>query len=333
MTGWRKWKAVGPILLALGFAITAWGWMGFRSRRAEERAYQLRLSRWGGRSQELPRYSPSLQRVRKLLGDEIYFGLTGSDGRFVGNHRASPLGDATKAQLAELLERQPIQQAWVAGSKDLDDDWIAGLGDRGVVVMLALDATGVTDRSAAAIAGMTNLAGLGLVDTAISDAAVDRIRRLPNLHHFYVGGPNVRAIRLVDHRLLDDQGRPATRTQGRLRLEGRVEIAGLAGEPGNVRVMVRSEGDRPPWESFPYGWGARVGDVGMLDPVSPGVYSFRVDILGIPPGRSTVDVWIDHQAAPGPKIVHYRLEPFEVDLADSRSTEAAGPSSPAGRGP
>jgi hypothetical protein len=155
--------------------VTAWGWLGFRSRQAEEVAYQLRLSRWGGRSQELPRNSASLYRFRKFVGDEIYFGLTGSDGRIVGNDRVAHLdGDATREQLDELLERQPIRTALVAGSKHLGDDWLAGLEEPGAMLALALDGTAITDRSADFLVKMKNLSSLSLVDTAISDVAIAR---------------------------------------------------------------------------------------------------------------------------------------------------------------
>ena len=329
MSRGRKIKWVGLAFLAGAVGLAGWGWWGLRSRRLDDVAYQARLARWGGRSQDLPKYSGSLQWMRRNLGDELYFGLTGSDGRIVGNNRSGAIrSDTSKAELAELLEVQPIREALLAGAGQVDDDWVMGLRHPEAMLLLSVDGTSVADRSAPMIARMSALIDLGMVGTAVSDAAVDRIRRLPKLDHFYVGGPNIRAIRLVDPRVVDLQGAPAVRSGEVLRVEGKVEIRGLEGEPGNVRVMVRPEGFQPPWVSFPCGWDARIAGVGMLEPRSPGVYSFAVDVASIPPGSSEVQVWVDHRHAPGPKVVFYRLQPFQVMLAPPEPGRAGGPEPP-----
>ncbi len=333
MLGGRKWRRAGLLLLALGMLAAAWGWLGLHSRWAHEDDFQRRIARWGGRSRELPGVVHPLFRyrnqIRRYAGDRVFLMLTGSSDRVVGNSGPPDTTtdwrpNATPAQLAELLEAQPIKAAWLAGSKNLGDDWLAGIKEPGTMSALALDGSEVTDRSTEVIVKMHNLASLSLVDTAISDAAVFRLCRLPKLNGFSVGGPNIRSIRLVDHRLLDDSGAPAAHAEGKLRLEGLVEIAGLPGATHNVRVIIRREGNSALPESFPE------QELSSIELESPWSWRFRVDLAGIPPGRSSVEVWIDHQPGLCTPVVQYRMQPFAIELADPDPTQTEGPS-PSGR--
>ena len=318
MDGSRKLRVVGLLALALGLVIAAWGWLGLGSPWAREEAYQQRLALWGGRSRALPSESHPLARYRdpilKYLGKGVYLALIESPNRVVGNgdghHTTADWANATPAQLAELLERQPIRTAWLSGSKHLGDDWLAGLKEPGTISSLTLDGTAITDRSAEVFVKMKNLSGLSLVDTAISDVAVARFCRLPKLDSLDVGGPNIRSIRLLDHRLLDDSGAPAARAEGNLRLEGLVEITGLPGSTHNVRVIIRREGDLTRSEIFPK------QDLSLIELESPWSWRFRVDLAGLPPGRSNVEVWIDHQLGLCTPVIHYRMQPFAIELTD-----------------
>src|SRR5947208_448411 len=125
---------------------------------------------------------------------------------------------------------------------------------------------------------MVNLSDLGLVGTALSDAAVDRLLKLPKLNTLSVGGPNIRAIRLLDALVVDDEGRPASVAGRPSFVRGRIAISALPGSPGAVRVMVRDGDDPPPWYCVPYGWNAgRSGD-GTLREEAPGSWSFDVRV-------------------------------------------------------
>jgi hypothetical protein len=317
MLGGRKWRKVGILVLALCVLVAACGWLG--PRLAGEEAYQRRLARWGGRSREVPQDSPLLRPYRRYLGDRVYRALAGSSGRVVDMTAGS--ADATSAQLAELLEAQPIRRAWLDGSKHLGDDWIAGIKEPGIMSGLMLNETKVTDRSAEVILKMYNLTGLSLVDTAISDAAVARLCRLPKLDSLSVGGPNIRSIRLVDHRLLDESGAPAARAEGKLRLEGLVEITGLPGATHNIRVEIRRDGN-PLTETTPK------QELSLIELESPWSWRFRIDLAGIPPGRSSVEVWIDHQPGITTPIVQYRMKPFTIELAAPEASEGPGSTGP-----
>ena len=323
MLGDRKRRKVGILVLALCVLVAACGCLVLGSRWVREQDLQWRLAQWGGRSRALPSESHPLSRYRswihKYLGHRAYLALTGSPGRDVSNGRGfrttADWADATPAQLAELLEAQPIRSAWLAGSKHLGDDWLAGIKEPGAMFALALDGTEVTDRSAEVFVKMKNLGTLSLVDTAISDAAVARFCRLPKLDSLQVGGPNIRSIRLVDHRLLDDSGAPATHAEVKLRLEGLVEIAGLPGATHNVRVFIYREGDSALTESFPE------QELSSIKLESPWSWRFLVDLKGIPPGHWSVEVWIDHELGFGTPVVHYRMQPFAVELAAPEASE------------
>jgi hypothetical protein len=313
MLGRRKWRTVGVLVIALGAVVGTLGWLVLGS----EEAYQRRIAHWGGWTREMPPVSHPFfkfrQQIRHDLGDRVCLMLLGSPGRIVGNGpppgKAADWQDATAAQLAELLEAQPILVARLSGSKHLGDDWLAGLKYPEAMGGLGLDGSQITDQSADILAKMRKLGGLSLVDTAISDVTVFRLCRLPNLFSLSVGGPNIRSIRLLDHRLLDESGTLASRAGGKLRLEGLVEMTGLPGTTENIRVIVRPEGIPALPEIFPK------QELSLIEMESPWSYHFRIDLAGLPPGRSSVEVWIDHRPGFTTSLVQYRMRPFAIELA------------------
>ena len=307
----RRW---GIGLLVLAFVATVGGsWRVVQTWRnsLEEKAFQERLATWGGGSRPLHNDSGSFSRVRGVLGDDLYGMIAGSRGRAVGVIQP----DASKEQLADLLTRQPISSVLAGGAKQLDDDWVLGLKNPANMEMLILDDTGVTDRSVETIARMTNLGSLGIVNTAVSDEAVERLRCLPNLHELHVGGPNIRAIRLIELQILDAKGQPTSRQGPLIRARGRIASNGLPGHPENARVMIHPDGDPPPWKTVPYGWNAHRVAMGMLTEEKPGIWTFDIPVPNVPSGSSSVEVWIDHVPVACPKLVRYRLEPFILNLS------------------
>jgi hypothetical protein len=86
-------------------------------------------------------------------------------------------------------------------------------------------------------------------------------------------------------------------------------------------VIIRPAGD-PVAEIFPE------QELSSIELESPWSWRFRVDLAAVPPGRSNVEVWIDHQPGLAAPVVHYRMRPFAIELADPTPTEAQGPSSP-----
>jgi hypothetical protein len=308
------WRGVIGGTVALVFVFSAWFWHTLGWGRFDDKAFQLRLSQWGGRSQPLPRDS-SLAPFRRTLGDSLYLELTGSMGRVVGAHRPG----ASREQLADLLTVQPICSAYLSGREGVDDEWLAGIRDRAAMLGLFLDGTGVTDRSCDPILEMKKLRELSLCDTAISDEAVVRLLKLPALQRLIVGGPNVRAIQIVDYDLVETPGLSGID----LSIRGHVAVSGLPGTPGKIHVMVRTQGDPPPWESVPYGWNVGHSQTSVLVEDSPGNWSFDVPVANVPTGQSQVEVWVESASLSPVRIVQYRLTPFGIDLAPSADSQIA----------
>jgi hypothetical protein len=301
------------VLIALGAVMVLPGlaWLILRSRGGQEEDFQLRLSRWGGRSQPILEPNHPLEPLRPFLGTGIYLSVAGSRGRLIEAGGSK----ATKEQLAELLTVQPIRTVLAGGARNLDDDWVAGIEAPGELEVLVIDDTSVTDRSVDKILEMKSLEILGLVNTAVGDSAVDRLLRLPRLKHLYVGGPNIRAVRLVESRVVDDSGAPAVRAGVPHRVEGRIRVDGLTGKLRYVLARYRSGGAAPVWSLSSHHPQSRVGDLGKLEELSPDLWSFRVALPGLPPGRSIIELSIVPDNGGGPMQVFYRLAEIDLELA------------------
>jgi hypothetical protein len=316
----RRLRAAVLIVLGAVVVLPGSAWLVFHSRGGQEEDFQLRLSRWGGRSQPILDGTHPLYPYRSYLGAENYLVIAGSKGRRVEAGGSK----ATREQLAELLTVQPIRTVLAGGARNLDDDWVAGIEAPGELEVLVIDDTSVTDRSVDKILQMKKLEILGLVNTAVSDSAVDRLRRLPSLKHLYVGGPNIRAVRLVESRVVDDSGAPAIRAGVTHHVEGRLRVDGLSSKLRYVLARYRSEGSAPVWSLSPHHPQIRVGGLGKLAELSPDLWSFRVNFPGLPPGRSIIDLSIVPDNGGGPMQVFYRVAEIEVELM---------PPIPAGAGP
>jgi hypothetical protein len=240
----------------------------------------------------------------------LYLSLAGSKGRLVeaGGSKAS------KEQLAELLTVQPIRTVRAGGAKQLDDDWVAGIEVPGALEELVLDETSVTDRSVDKFLEMKNLRFLGLVNTPVGDSAVDRLRLLPSLEHLYVGGPNLRAVRLLESRVVDESGVPAVRAGVPFRIEGRIGVEGLSSRLRYVLARHHLEGTVQVWALSSQHTQSRAGELGELEERSPGLWSFRVGIPPLPPGRWIVDLSVVPENGERSMQVFYRIAEIEIEL-------------------
>ena len=311
----RAVRLVGLIVLTILLSSSGAYWWSRWVRNREFEAFQIRVGRWGGGvSRSLNIQSPLM--VFRGNGPSFIDPLLGTDGYHVWSRKP----DLTGEQIRELLSLSSIRSLSIAPTPGFDDDCLIGLRDPAAILGLMLNDVNVTDRSLETIARMEGLSNLSLVGTSVSDGAVDRLLKLPKLNSFSVGGPNIRAIRLIDSGIFDESGRPAIHAGGPLRVRGRVAIQGRYGKPGNVRVFVRADGDQPPWLSHPYGWNANRGSVGMLVEESLGNWTFDVPVGGIPQGKSSVEVWVDKNPFVQPNFIRYRLEPFSIDLAPAVET-------------
>jgi hypothetical protein len=222
--------------------------------------------------------------------------------------------------LSELLSFSPMRSLSIAATPRFSDDQILGISNPEAIRGLHLNEVNVTDRSLEAIARMQNLSELSLVGTSISDETVARVIKLPKINNVYVGSPNIRSIRLVDAQAVDESGRPAVAAGRSISFRGQIAIEPGFGKPGNIRLLVRPEGDWPPWYN-PYGWDASLQSIGSLVEQAPGIWSFDLPVSAIPAGKSNFEIWIDQVPAAGPIFVHYRLNPFTINLADPSSTQ------------
>ncbi len=170
---------------------------------------------------------------------------------------------------------------------------------------------------------MDHLLNLGLADTAISDAGVARLIRLPRLGTLGFGGPNIRSVRLVELKVLDESGLPAVRSVPGLGVEGRVEIAPHLGIPSYVRVTVCPPGGLHARVMSHYLWDDRFDRhiTGLVEE-TPGTWTFRGVLPHIPPGRSTVEVWVVFARAVLPSSIQYRMEPRPIDLTQPGTVSA-----------
>lgn len=274
-------------------------------RAREFEAIQARAKRWGGHMAREIAIPATLRPYRATVGDPL-LSLLGED---FGNQVGCWGTQASESELMAVLDAEPFHTVYLGGAVNLGDAWVGAIRKPDAVGGLHLDGTRVTDACVDRLMAMTNLGDLGLVDTVISDAGVDRLRRLPKLRHVFVGGPNIRDVRLVDGEVVDSTGRRATTAGPGLSVRGLIQTNGKIIPEGNVRVMVRPAGSPPPWKSVPYGWNAPLGNVGNLVRTSPNVGTIDLPIGLLPPGRSTVEVWFDD----GP--IFYRAGCFEIDLA------------------
>ena len=303
----RRRQVYWSLALVAALALPCVTWTILHSRGRDEAAFQLKLSRWGGRSQPILDIDSPFAPLRKILGAKTMLALAGSKGRIVSAWES----DATKGQLAELLEFQPLMTILAGGAKRLGDDWVAGIEPPGSVRMMMLDATAVTDRSVDAILRLKNLEILGLAETEVSDSAVDRLQLLPSLKRLYVGGPKIKAVRLIEVRVVEN---PPPSGMGRFHLEGRIEVDGKAGRPGLIFARCRFEGEDPGWMMAPYGAQARGGDRGDLAETSPGVWTFRVDLPRTGHGRSDVELTIGRESGARPALILYEMPPVSVEI-------------------
>jgi hypothetical protein len=302
---------VGAITLAILLATTGAYWCSRWARDREFEAIRSRTELWGGGISRLVDFNSPLYPLRNRIGRTVIDPLLGTNGCAVWTRKP----DVTKEQIRELVSSvSPIRSLSIAPTSHFDDDGLIGLRDPAAVLGLHLNGMNVTDRSLATMARMENLSSLSLVETSISDDAVDRLLKLPKLNDFHVGGPNIHAVRLVDSGVFDDSGQRAVKAGGPLHVKGRIAIENRYGKPGNVRVFVRREDDPPPWLSYPYGWNAKRGNVGMLVEEAPGTWTFDVTVGGIPPGKSSVEVWVDKHPYARPNFIRYRLMPFSIEL-------------------
>ena len=300
----------------------AW-WDRWRRDRDFE-AFQSRVASWGGSAKRFPNMDSPFWNYRGFLGlDGVIEPLLGSDGYELSTLK----GDVTREQLNDLLSVSRIRSLWIAEASRLDDEMVLGLRDPGAMRRLLLNHVNVTDRSLEAIARMPDLQVLVLVDTSVSDAAFDRLLKLPKLNNLHIGGPNIRAIRLVDHEVVDESGRPADRSGVTLGVRGWFAIEGRLGTPRDVWVLVRSEGDPPPWEAPVYGMNTGRWARGRCIEVQPGLWTFDAWVAGVPAGTSSVEVWVSISKNHLPAYLSSRLEPFSISLspADGDGDRVAEP--------
>jgi hypothetical protein len=304
------WRVAGSLLLTTILVMVGYYWFVVGPREQAFAELQRRVQSWGGQVYLDQPFSPRLARLRSWIGNELTLRIGGNEGVAVGVNGI----EATKEQLADLLTASPIRRVSLGGSRNLDDDWIAGINPTSSMFHLSIGGTGVTDRSVPKILEMRGLNALDLADTAISDSSVELLRNLPELRLLCVGGPNIKAVRLVDAGVFDGSGRQAVETGTKLHARGTVKISGLSRQLRVVRVIVRTPGDQPAWKSLPYGRNAGVELVGELVPQSTDSWSFQVDLPSIPSGKFSVEIWVEESISRR-KAIFYRLEPFELALA------------------
>jgi hypothetical protein len=312
----RIGRIVGLIALVVVLVSSGCCWWFLWKSKNDFEAFQSRVGLWGGHVSRSLNFNSPLMRFRGN-GPSIIDPLLGTDGFHISIHGQ----DVTREQLSELVSVSPIRSLSIAATSQFSDDQVIGINDPGAIRGLHLNDVNVTDRSLETIARMGNLSELSLVGTAISDATVDRVIKLKNINNVYVGSPNIRSIRLIEAKIVDESGMPAVVAGGSLSVRGRIAIEGGFGKPGNIRVMVRSDGDQPPWQSHPYGWNSSRGSIGSLIEKAPGIWVFDLSVSGISAGKSIVEIWIDQASTVGPNFVHYRLTPLTIDLADPGSLD------------
>jgi hypothetical protein len=323
MSKHRAWRMAASafILALLGWIGYQWVVVGQRARALS--ALQSRVQRWGGQVFPDQPYQPTLAKLRPWLGNKVYQSLVGNQGMIVGSNRI----DASKEELADLLKAPPIHRANLEGSKNLDDEWILSIDPTSSMFQLGVAGTSVTDRSVPKLLEMQSLASLDLTDTAISDSAVKQLRVLPNLRAMYVGGPNLKAIRLIKVGVFDDSGQLAVNTGQRLHIRGRIQVDDASVRLNKVRIMVRSSGDQPSWRGRPYGWNTSINKEGKLVDESIGQWSFDELLPGIPVGQSSVEVWVEERIS-GAGTLFYRMEPAPLELSAKAAEPASAVSDP-----
>jgi hypothetical protein len=304
------WRVAGLLLVLTVLGMIGYHLFVVRPREEAFAQLQRRVRTWGGDVFLEQPFNRNLARLRPWIGNDLTLRLGGN----VGTALRARVIDATKEQLRDLLNAPRIHRVNLDGSRNLDDDWVAGIDPTSSMFQLSIGGTGISDRSVPKILEMQGLASLDLTDTAISDTAVDRLRELPQLRELCAGGPNIKAVRLVGVGVFDGSGRPAVQAGSKLRARGRVKVSGLPRSLSVVRVMVRAPGDPPSWRSRPYGWNASVNVEGKLVKDSAESWSFDVVLPALPAGKLSIEVWVQEPNG-ARKVILYRLEPFTIELA------------------
>ena len=293
------------MVVAAGVALIRW------ERRREFARVAARVGSWGGHLQHAVILPGPLQGFRRSVNRDL-LNVFGEDLGVLFNYS----GSATPGQLAEALEGQPFRQVWASGSRNLRDDWIAGLRDTSRLYSLRLDESPVGDRSVGKLLEMPVLDDLSLVATGLSDAGLERLWDHPRMRTVYLGGPNLRSVRLVEGRVEDAAGHAASEAGPSLVVRGRFEAQARFGGPSTVRVMVRPDGSPSPLRTFPYGWEAHMGGVGQASPTSTGAWSFEAPMdRTLAPGRARVVVWVDFLDRDHDRHAYWMVGSFDIDLA------------------
>jgi hypothetical protein len=319
MGKWSGLRIAGAIFFGLVLFMIGLGWFVIRGRDREFERLQARIQQSGGRIYRSSKADPWLVTLRRWTWSEAVDGIVGYEGNSIIVEKP----DATKDQLDDLLTARPIRQVNAEGVKNLDDSWLAGIRDPLAMRCLKLGGTGVTDRSVETILEMKGLEELYLEKTAISDDAVHRLRLLPRLKTLLVEGPNIMAVRLLDLKFVDAEGRTAAISGGTLRAIGRVVIEGLTGTPSGVGVTVTLD----PQDSPEFVWLSESRrsqcELGDLVEESSGVWSFQIDVPEIPAGKSSVDVMVITRSANRTMTVFYGMKAASLRLAQPPNDEAA----------
>ena len=287
-------SALTVLLLAI---VAAWVGLAWQARRRRDHLTELRheAGRWGCDVYVHAMQDSPYEPLRHWLGRDQVNSIVGPEGYSL----YADGKPATREQLAQLHEFRPLRSGWFIDEANVDDAWIEGIRDPWAVRDLNLWRTGVTDRCLPKLLTMRDLRHMTVTDTAISDDAVYSLLKLPRLGHLTIGGPNSRAIRLVDFEPGFHEGRKP-RVRFRLAVDPRL------GVPSNVEVFGHHHTS---------GWSILRRRLNRRDE-SPGVYAYELDAPGLPVGKTYF--WrIEVQTFPpgGSPVVHRTFQ-SEADVAE-----------------